>query len=56
MLKRLVLFTCLSAVLIGWGAAFSLHAQTAARNELTRLDDEEPEEIERHRAVERAND
>ena len=33
-----------------------LHAQGAARNELTRMDDEEPEDIERRRAVERAND
>ena len=33
-----------------------LHVQGAARNELTRLDDEEPEDIERHRTIERARD
>jgi low affinity Fe/Cu permease len=33
-----------------------LHAHGAARNELTRMDDEEPQEIERLREVERAND
>jgi len=33
-----------------------LHVQTAARNELTRIDKEEPEEIERHRAEATKND
>lgn len=33
-----------------------LHVEGAARNELTRMDDEEPEDIERHRTAERAND
>jgi low affinity Fe/Cu permease len=33
-----------------------LHAQGTARNELTRMDDEEPEDIERRREAERAND
>ena len=33
-----------------------LHAQGAARNDLTRMDDEGPEDIERHRAEQRVND
>jgi low affinity Fe/Cu permease len=33
-----------------------LHAQGAARNEITRMDEEEPEDIERRRVAERAND
>jgi low affinity Fe/Cu permease len=33
-----------------------LHAQSEARNSLTRIDENEPEDIERHRAAERAND
>src|SRR5262245_45500844 len=33
-----------------------LHAQALARNELTLMDEKEPEEIERHRSVARAND
>ena len=33
-----------------------LHVHSAARNELTRLDDKEPEEIERHRRDARLGD
>jgi low affinity Fe/Cu permease len=33
-----------------------LHAQTRARNGLTHIDEEEPEDIERHRALARQND
>jgi len=33
-----------------------LHAQAAARNEITRMDEEEPEDIERRRVAERVND
>jgi low affinity Fe/Cu permease len=33
-----------------------LRVDGEARNELTRLDEEEPEEIERHRAEERRNE
>ena len=33
-----------------------LHAQDRARNELTLMDEKEPEEIERHRSAARAND
>ena len=33
-----------------------LHAQGAARNELTRIDEAEPEEIARHREEARKND
>jgi low affinity Fe/Cu permease len=33
-----------------------LHVQSKARNALTRMDDEEPEDIERRRAAERAGD
>ena len=33
-----------------------LHAQASARNELTLMDEKEPEEIERHRLEARAND
>jgi len=33
-----------------------LHAQSRAQNDLTHIDEEEPEDIERHRAVARQND
>jgi low affinity Fe/Cu permease len=33
-----------------------LHAQTRARNELTHIDKQEPEDIERHRDEARRND
>ncbi len=33
-----------------------LHAQTGARNALTHIDEEEPEDIERHRAQARKDD
>ena len=33
-----------------------LHAQSRARNELTHIDEEEPEDIERHREKARQND
>jgi low affinity Fe/Cu permease len=33
-----------------------LHAHGAARNELTNIDNKDPEDIERHRNIERAND
>jgi low affinity Fe/Cu permease len=33
-----------------------LHAQSRARNELTHIDEEEPEDIERHRERARRND
>jgi low affinity Fe/Cu permease len=33
-----------------------LHAQSRAQNDLTHIDEEEPEDIERHRAVARRND
>ena len=33
-----------------------LHAQSRARNELTHIDEEEPEDIERHRKRARRND
>jgi low affinity Fe/Cu permease len=33
-----------------------LHAQGSARNEITRIDEEEPEDIERRRTAERVND
>jgi low affinity Fe/Cu permease len=33
-----------------------LHAHSQARNELTHIDEREPEEIERHRECERKND
>ena len=33
-----------------------LHVQAAARNELTRIDEQEPEEIERHRQESRRDD
>ena len=33
-----------------------LHVQDTARNELTNIDKQDPEEIEKHRKIERAND